>query len=107
MKKPIRRKIFFKTYKQVPEVYEWRDVVSCFWSIFSPSADSERGEEHLVPVDGQVVGPKYRIIVAVSLVDGQVVRPKYRIIVAISLVDNQVVGPKYKIIVAISKWMVR
>ena len=85
MKKPIRRKIFFKTYKQVPEVYEWRDVVSCFWSIFSPSADSERGEEHLVPVDGQVVGPKYRIIVAISLVDGQI--DKYRIKVAPSLAD--------------------
>ena len=28
--KPICRKLFFLTYKQVPEVYEWRDVVSCF-----------------------------------------------------------------------------
>jgi len=28
--KPIYRNFFFQTYKQVPGVCEWRDVVSCF-----------------------------------------------------------------------------
>ena len=30
MKNQSAENYFFKTYKQVPEVYEWRDVVSCF-----------------------------------------------------------------------------